>query len=78
MADVCEDKTAYIRQLLDEGEHYFLSRPRRFGKSLFFDTCKELFEANEPLFEGLAVHDVWDWSVRHPVLRLSFGSSFSG
>ena len=68
------DKTAYIRQLLDKGEHYFLSRPRRFGKSLFLDTCKELFEGNEPLFEGLAIHDRWDWSVRHPVLRLSFGS----
>ena len=68
------DKTAYIRQLLDEGEHYFLSRPRRFGKSLFLDTCKELFEGNEPLFAGLAIHDRWDWSVRHPVLRLSFGS----
>ena len=68
------DKTAYIQQLLDKGEHYFLSRPRRFGKSLFLDTCKELFEGNEPLFEGLAIHDRWDWSVRHPVLRLSFGS----
>ena len=68
------DKTAYIRRLLDEGDHYFLSRPRRFGKSLFLDTCKELFEGNEPLFEGLAIHDRWDWSVRHPVLRLSFGS----
>ena len=34
------DKTAYIRRLLDEGKHYFLSRPRRFGKSLFLDTCK--------------------------------------
>ena len=67
------DKTAYIRQLLDDGKHYFLSRPRRFGKSLFLDTCKELLEGNEPLFEGLAIHDKWDWSVRHPVLRLSFG-----
>ena len=68
------DKTAYIGRLLDEGKHYFLSRPRRFGKSLFLDTCKELFEGNEPLFEDLAIHDRWDWSVRHPVLRLSFGS----
>ena len=67
------DKTAYIRRLLDEGTHFFLSRPRRFGKSLFLDTCKELFEGNEPLFEGLEIHDRWDWSVRHPVLRLSFG-----
>ena len=68
------DKTAHIRRLLDEGTHYFLSRPRRFGKSLFLDTCKELFEGNEPLFEGLAIHDGWDWSVRHPVVHLSFGS----
>ena len=67
------DKTAYLGRLLDEGRHYFLSRPRRFGKSLFLDTCKELFEGAEPLFRGLAVHDRWDWSVRHPVLRLSFG-----
>ena len=68
------DKTAYIRRLLDEGKHYFLSRPRRFGKSLFLDTLKELFEGNEPLFEGLYIHDRWDWSVRHPVLRLDFSS----
>ncbi len=68
------DKTAYIRGLLDEGTHYFLSRPRRFGKSLFLDTLKELFEGNEPLFEGLDIHNRWDWRVRYPVLRLSFGS----
>ena len=67
------DKTAYAAQLVAEGKHYFLSRPRRFGKSLFVDTLKELFEGNEPLFRGLAVHDAWDWSVRHPVVRLDFG-----
>ena len=67
------DKTAHIRRLVDEGTHYFLSRPRRFGKSLFLDTLKELFEGEELLFERLAVHGDWDWSVRHPVLRLSFG-----
>ncbi len=68
------DKTAYIRELLDDGTHFFLSRPRRFGKSLFLDTLKELFEGNEPLFEGLHIHDHWDWQVRYPVLRLDFGS----
>ena len=67
------DKTAYARRMIDGGTHYFLSRPRRFGKSLFLDTLKELFEGNESLFEGLAIHGDWDWSVRHPVLRLSFG-----
>ena len=66
------DKTTYMGRLVDEGKHYFLSRPRRFGKSLFLDTLKELFEGNEPLFERLAIHEQWDWSVRHPVLRLDF------
>ena len=68
------DKTAYAQRLVDGGKHYFLSRPRRFGKSLFVDTLKELFEGNEPLFRGLAVHDGWDWSVRHPVVRLDFSA----
>ena len=67
------DKTAYIERLLDEGKHYFLSRPRRFGKSLFLDTLKELFEGNEELFEGLYIHQRHNWSVHHPVVRLSFG-----
>ena len=73
------DKTPYIERLLDEGSHYFLSRPRRFGKSLFLDTLKELFEGNEELFTGLHIHDRgdWNWSARHPVVRLDFaGGSF--
>ena len=73
------DKTAYIERLLDEGTHYFLSRPRRFGKSLFLDTLKELFEGNEELFTGLHIHDRgdWNWSASHPVVRLDFaGGSF--
>ena len=61
-------------RLLNEGTHYFLSRPRRFGKSLLLDTLKDLFEGNEPPFAGLDIHDWWDWSVRHPVVGLSFGS----
>ena len=69
------DKTAWARRLVhDAGAHYFLSRPRRFGKSLFVDTLKELFEGSEELFRGLAVHDGWDWSKRHPVVRLDFSS----
>ena len=66
------DKTAYMRRLTDEGKHYFLSRPRRFGKSLLLDTLKELFEGSEPLFEGLDIHGHWDWSETFPVLRLDF------
>ena len=68
------DKTPDIERLIDGAKHYFLSRPRRFGKSLLLDTLKELFEGSGELFEGLAIHGPWDWSVRHPVVRISFGS----
>ena len=67
------DKTALAIDLINNGKHYFLSRPRRFGKSLFLDTLKELFEGNEALFKGLDAHQQWDWSVKYPVLRFSFG-----
>ena len=70
------DKTEQIRQLVDNGKCYFLSRPRRFGKSLLVDTIKELFEGNEALFSGLAVHRHWQWSVRRPVVRLDLSGSF--
>ena len=68
------DKTGLLGRLVDGGTHYFLSRPRRFGKSLLVDTLKEMFEGNRPLFEGLAIHDRWDWTARHPVVRLDFGA----
>jgi hypothetical protein len=44
------DKTGLALKLIAEGKYYFLSRPRRFGKSLLLDTLKEIFEANQPLF----------------------------
>jgi hypothetical protein len=67
------DKTGFALRLIEEGKHYFLSRPRRFGKSLFLDTLAELFAGNEALFQGLFCHDRWDWSIKYPVIRLSFG-----
>ncbi|MBB3192199.1 ATP-binding protein [Halomonas cerina] len=66
------DKTPGIHRLVEEGKYYFLSRPRRFGKSLLLDTLRCLFEGREALFEGLYIHDQWDWQRRHPVIRLSF------
>ena len=71
------DKTPLVRNLVDDGRHYFLSRPRRFGKSLLVDTIKVLFEGRETLFKGLAIHDHWDWSANHPVLRLSFDGKYN-
>ena len=67
------DKTTFALKLIEEGKYYFLSRPRRFGKSLFLDTLAELFAGNEPLFRGLYAEDCWDWSKSSPVIRLSFG-----
>ncbi len=69
------DKTPHIERLIGQGRYYFLSRPRRFGKSLLLDTMLELFEGSEPLFRDLHIHDRWDWSVQHPVVRLSFGGN---
>jgi hypothetical protein len=68
------DKTGFALRLNDEGKYYFLSRPRRFGKSLFLDTLAELFAGNEPLFRGLDAHGSWDWGRRFPVVRLSFAA----
>ncbi len=71
------DKTPHIEKLIDRGEYYFLSRPRRFGKTLLVDTIQELFEGNEQLFRGLHIHDRWDWTTSNPVVRLSFDSKYS-
>ena len=67
------DKTDIAINLIEQGNCYFLSRPRRFGKSLFLDTLKELFEGNQQFFKGLAAETGWDWSVKYPVIRISFG-----
>ena len=67
------DKTRMALDLIDQGGYYFLSRPRRFGKSLLLDTLAELFEGNRSLFEGLYANARWDWSVKYPVIRISFG-----
>ena len=66
------DKTEHIYRLVTEGWYYFLSRPRRFGKSLLVSTLKELFEGNRALFEGLWIEDKWDWSKTRPVIQISF------
>ena len=67
------DKTGYALRMIREGTHYFLSRPRRFGKSLFVSTLEHLFAGDRDLFVGLEAYRGWDWSVRHPVVKLSFG-----
>jgi hypothetical protein len=66
------DKTEYAFNLIKTPGRFFLSRPRRFGKSLFVDTLKEIFEGNQKLFEGLFIHDKWDWTKKYPVIKVDF------
>ena len=68
------DKTPHVLQLVADGAHYFLSRPRRFGKSLLLDTVKDLFGGRRELFAGLAAEEAWDWDAPHPVVRIDFGA----
>ncbi len=68
------DKTDLAHQLINSGKYYFLSRPRRFGKSLFLDTLKDMFEGKKELFEGLYIYDKWEWETTYPVIKISFGS----
>jgi len=66
------DKTQFIPKLTSK--YYFLSRPRRFGKSLFLDTLKEAFSGNKELFKGLYLYDNWDWEKKYPVVNINFTS----
>ena len=70
------DKTEHIYRLITEGRYYFLSRPRRFGKSLLITTLKALFLGKRELFRGLAIDqkEDWDWAV-HPVLHLDLNTN---
>ncbi|AEF19931.1 MULTISPECIES: ATP-binding protein [unclassified Hydrogenobaculum] len=67
------DKTMFVKKL-ENGGYYFLSRPRRFGKSLFLDTLKEAFSGNKELFKGLYLYDNWDWDKKYPIIKISFAS----
>lgn len=66
------DKTRHIYNMVDNGKFYFLSRPRRFGKSLLIDTIKQAFLGNRELFEGLYLEHNWDWGTVYPVLHFNF------
>lgn len=66
------DKTEYIHSLFaNGGQYYFLSRPRRFGKSLLVSTLKEIFSGNKELFKGLWIYDKIAWK-KHPIIHIDF------
>lgn len=65
------DKTKEIASLITTGKYFFLSRPRRFGKSLLVSTLKEIFSGNKELFKGLYIYDKIEWK-KHPVIHIDF------
>ena len=64
------DKTALVHRLVTTGSYYFLSRPRRFGKSLLISTLEAYFQGRKDLFEGLAIGTLEKEWAKHPVLHL--------
>jgi hypothetical protein len=63
------DKTQYIYKLINQGKYYFLSRPRRFGKSLLLSTIRYLFQGHKHLFKDLYIYYKWNWNETYPILR---------
>ncbi|WP_299362876.1 AAA family ATPase, partial [uncultured Parabacteroides sp.] len=68
------DKTALVYQLAKSGSYYFLSRPRRFGKSLLLSTLEAYFEGKKELFAGLAIEELEKNWERYPVLHLDLNT----
>ena len=73
LGSIYVDKTALVHELVDTGKYYFLSRPRRFGKSLLISTLHEYFIGNRAIFKGLAIDrlEPGEWP-SHPVLHIDF------
>lgn len=68
------DKTRFVKQLAESGKYYFLSRPRRFGKSLFLDTLHQAFSGRKEYFKDLFLENNWNWNEPFPVLHISLGA----
>ena len=64
------DKTQIYFNLFKQGTFYFLSRPRRFGKSMMLSTLKYLYQGKKELFEGLWIEDKWDWDKVYPIIKI--------
>jgi hypothetical protein len=65
------DKTEFIFRIASNPGAYFLSRPRRFGKSITVAVLHELYSGSRELFQGLWIADKWDWDKKHPTLRIT-------
>ena len=69
------DKTNFVYKLADEGKYYFLSRPRRFGKSLFLSTLEAYFQGKKELFEGLAICDMEKEWKKYPIFHIDLNTA---
>jgi len=69
------DKTKIALDVVENNQYVFLSRPRRFGKSLFLDTLKNIFQGKKKLFKGLYIYDKYDFSKTYPVINISFAKA---
>lgn len=69
------DKSRFVYKLATEGEYYFLSRPRRFGKSLFLSTLEAYFQGKKELFEGLAIYDLETEWKKYPIFHIDFNTA---
>ena len=68
------DKTAFVWRIANTGKPYFLSRPRRFGKSLLLSTFESYFKGKKELFEGLAIEQIETEWKQYPVLHLDLNA----
>lgn len=69
------DKTNFVYKLADEGKYYFLSRPCRFGKSLFLSTLEAYFQGKKELFEGLAIYDLETEWKKYPIFHIDLNTA---
>ena len=69
------DKTNFVYKLTDEGKYYFLSRPRRFGKSLFLSTLEAYFQGKKELFDGLAIYDLETEWKKYPIFHIDLNTA---
>lgn len=69
------DKSRFVYKLADEGKYYFLSRPRRFGKSLFLSTLEAYFQGKKELFEGLAIYDLETEWKKYPIFHIDLNTA---
>jgi hypothetical protein len=71
------DKTKEALELIENYTYAFLSRPRRFGKSLFLDTLHNIFESKKEYFKDLYIYNKWDWKTTYPVIKISWAGDFT-